>query len=69
MAPGNQKANGKIRAMSYWRCAQSWAARNTKTYSVGKAVPSILAALAQYRFFGMRPMKETGVIILTLIGS
>jgi hypothetical protein len=55
--------------MSYWWRAGTWARQHTKTFTVIKAIPSVLAAIGQYRFFGMRPMKETGFVILTLFGS
>jgi hypothetical protein len=60
---------GRILWMSYWGRAGTWARQHTKTFTVIKAIPSVLAAIAQYRFFGMRPMKETGFVILTLFGS
>ena len=55
--------------MGYWKRARSWASAHTKTYSLRKAFPPILAAVVQYFLFRMRAMRETAVIVATVIGG
>jgi hypothetical protein len=55
--------------MSYWRHAREWAFENTKTYTLPKAIPPILAALGQWYFFGMRPINQTVFTVVTIIGG
>src|SRR5450759_3858818 len=40
--------------LPYWARARNWAKGQTKTYSIQKAVPSVLAAVLQYYFFDLQ---------------
>jgi len=58
-----------METIGYWRRARSWAFANTKTYTLPKAVPPILAAFIQYWFFRMRLMSEMFIIVGTVVGG
>jgi hypothetical protein len=54
---------------TYWRLAREWARANTKTYTLPKALPPILAAAAQHWLLHLRPVTQTLAIIGTILGG
>ena len=54
--------------MSYWMNARRWTRSTTKTFSLGKVIPALLAAAAQWRLFHLRPLYETLIIMGTFLG-
>ena len=54
---------------AYWQRARTWAWRRTEIYSLWKALPPLVAALAQHWIFDLHPMRETLVIAATVLGG
>jgi hypothetical protein len=55
--------------LAYWQRARTWAWRRTEIYSLWKALPPLVAALAQRWIFDLHPMSETLVIAATVLGG
>jgi hypothetical protein len=53
--------------MLYWTKARRWTRATTKTYGLGKVIPALLAAMAQWFLFQLRPLYETLIIVGTLL--
>lgn len=54
---------------SYWSRAREWARQSTKTYNLTKAIPPIVAAVLQFWLFDLRPMIQTLIIVVTIVGG
>ncbi len=54
--------------MLYWTRARRWTRAATKTYSLGKVIPALLAAMTQGLLFHLRPSYETLIIVGTFLG-
>ena len=53
----------------YWSRARAWARAHTKTYTLPKAVPPILAALGQFVFSRKAPMSQILLTVLIILGG
>jgi len=53
--------------MLYWTKARRWTRDTTKTYSLSKVIPALLAAMAQWLLFHLRPLYETLIIVGALL--
>jgi hypothetical protein len=55
--------------MHYWSEARSWAREHTKTYTLPKAIPPILAAIVQYLVFHQQTMRQVAVTTAIISGG
>ena len=53
----------------YWSQARAWARARTKTYTLPKAAPPILAALGQFVFSRKAPMSQVLLTVLIILGG
>jgi hypothetical protein len=55
--------------MEYWATAHAWAKEHTKTYTLWKAIPSMLTTAMGTWLFHLQPVAKALVLAATLFGS